>query len=168
MSRLILCLLVLLAACTRSAPTPPAAAFRDPAAPIWSNAAFDMGRLQGRWQQVATFAADTAPACAPGGAEFRRTPSGGMTVAARLCLNGRETRVSGPVTPTGPGRFDVPGMGEWWVIWVDVGYRTLAIGTPSGGYGFVLDTGRIGTDRLTAAREIFDFNGYRTTAMRPF
>ena len=53
------------------------------------------------------------------------------------------------------------------MIWVDVGYRTLAIATPSGRFGIILDRGALPADRLAAAREIFDFNGYRTEALTP-
>lgn len=77
-------------------------------------------------------------------------------------------RVAGALIPTGPGRFAVAGMEDWWVLWVDSDYRTLVIGTPSGRFGFVLDRGEIAPDRLTAATEIFDFNGYTTTALKAF
>ncbi|OZA12383.1 MAG: hypothetical protein B7Y02_07410 [Rhodobacterales bacterium 17-64-5] len=51
---------------------------------------------------------------------------------------------------------------------MDEGYRTLAIGTPDGSFGFVLDRGPAAADRMTAARQIFDFNGYDVSALRPF
>lgn len=145
----------LLAACQ----TPePISRFRNPTAPIWSNAQFDLSRLPGRWRQSATFAMARS-GCAPGGAEIQRTGSG-FVIAARLCLDGKDTALAGPLTVSGPGRFQVAGQ-EWWVIWVDTDYRTLAIGTPSGAFGFVLNRGgALPPDRLRAAREIFDFNGY--------
>ena len=59
-------------------------------------------------------------------------------------------------------------MADWWVIWADYDYRTLAIATPDGRFGFVLDRGAIPSDRLTAAAEIFDFNGYDKARLRPF
>ncbi len=55
---------------------------------------------------------------------------------------------------------------ELWVIWVDDDFRTAAIGTPDGSYGWLIDrkpTG--GADRLRAAREILDFNGYDTSRL---
>lgn len=158
-------LILLLAACATSAPE--RAAFRPEGAPIWSSAAFDPARIEGRWQQAAAFSAGETPGCKPGGAEVRRGPAG-LEIAARLCLNGREVRAAGPLQMTGPGRMAVPGMADWWVIWVDSGYRTLAVGTPDGSFGFVLDRGRIGADRLAAAREVFDFNGYSGARLKGF
>ena len=128
-------------------------AFRPAGAPIWSAAAFDAARLEGRWNQVAAFSTGEGPGCAAGGAEFRRGPKG-LEIAARLCLNGLERNVTGPVGVTGPGRLAVPGMADWWVIWVDSGYRTLAIGTPDGSFGFVLDRGRTPPDRLAALKAV--------------
>ena len=165
MSRLIPLLALLLAACVQGPAT--VAAFRPAKAPIWSSAAFNMARIEGRWTRVASFAAGEAPGCQAGGAEFSRGP-GGMQIAGRLCLNGREVAVSGPLRMVGPGRMAVPGMADWWVIWVDSGYRTLAVGTPDGTFGFVLDQGQIGRDRLIAASEVFEFNGYSKERLLPF
>lgn len=50
---------------------------------------------------------------------------------------------------------------ELWVVWVDEGFRTAAIGTPDGSYGWILDRApNGGADRIKAAREILTFNGY--------
>ena len=149
-------LALVLAACARDAA--PGGAFRAPGTPIYSNATFDFARMPGTWAQVATFGIP----CPPG--RVIVTPD--LTLRARLCLNGTITEVQGRITPTGPGRFRIVGAEgaltqDWWVVWVDVGYRTLAIGTPSGDFGFILNRdGPLPFDRLTAAAEIFDFNGY--------
>lgn len=166
MYRLILLSLLALTACV-SAPSHKITAFRKPGAEIWSSAAFDAARIEGHWQQVATFSASEGPGCKPGGAEVRRGAAG-LEIAARLCLNGRVVQGSGPLRMVGPGRMAVPGLSDWWVIWVDSGYRTLAIGTPDGSFGFVLDRGKIGGDRLNAAREVFEFNGYNKARLKAF
>lgn len=155
-----LALALLLAGCARELPAPPAA-FRNTAAPIYSNAVFDASRLAGEWRQVGGFGAG----CRPGRVRFD-----GGTMDARLCLNGQEQAFSGPFAVTGPGRILPPGgVAEWWVIWIDVGERSMAIGTPSGQFGFLLDReGPIPPDRLAAAREIFDWNGYDLGAFRPY
>ncbi len=70
--------------------------------------------------------------------------------------------------PAGPGRF-VIGDQLWWVLWADADYRTLAIGTPSGQFGLILNRdGALPPDRLRAAREIFDFNGYDIARLRSY
>ena len=160
-----LCAALLLAGCVAK-PLPEPALFRAASAPMWSNAQFDTRRLSGRWQQIAGFAMEGKD-CKPGGIEVTgQAPA--QTIAARLCLNGQSLGLSGPLTVVGPGRLRV-GEQEWWVIWVDTDYRTLAIATPSGAFGFILNQGDgRPTDRIRAAREIFDFNGYDTTKLRVF
>ena len=161
MRRLTLALVLALAAC---AAPPPVAAFRKPGAPIWSSAAFTPARIAGDWQQAAVFASGKGAGCAPGRLRVDPGPAG-LTVSGRLCLDGQQVALSGPLRPVGPGRLAVAGMEDWWVIWVDADYRTLAVATPSGRFGFVLDRGKIGPDRLKAAGEIFDFNGYPKARM---
>ena len=164
MPRLTALLALALAACVAQ-PTQ-VASFRRPAAPIYSAAAFDPSRLAGDWRQVAAFAG-SGTGCAAGAVSFK--PQGTqLAIAGTLCLNGQTVRLSGPVRLAGPGRLAVGGMQDWWVLWVDSGYRTLAIGTPDGRFGFVLDRGRISADRLTAAAEIFEFNGYPKSRLQSF
>ena len=152
-------LVLMLAGCAAKPAVAPG--FRAERAPIWSAAAFQPAQVAGDWRQVADFRA--AGDCAAGGVEI--TPEGaGLRLEGVLCLAGKAETVSGVAPPVGPGRLRVRGE-DWWVIWVDVGYRTLAIGTPSGRFGIILDRGAIPGDRLNAAREIFDFNGYRTEAL---
>lgn len=160
---MIMVALAALAACSAPQATQ---GFRVADAPIYSAAAFDAARLQGRWVQVATFAATGAPACQPGALDFGQAEAG-FSVSGQLCLNGRDQPVSGTVGRGGPGRLVISGMEDWWILWVDTDYRTLAVGTPSGTFGFILDRGALPQDRLNAAREVFDFNGYAAAALRP-
>jgi len=66
----------------------------------------------------------------------------------------------------GPGRLslsssDVEQDLQFWVLWVDEGFRTAAIGTPDGSFGWILDRKRTGgPDRIAAARDVLEFNGY--------
>lgn len=152
---MILSLALLVAAC---APGGREGNFRDPRAPIYSSAVLDPGRLGGSWTQVAAFG--PAGGCAPGGVAVM--PAGGaVDLQGALCLSGRSVDLRGPATITGPGRITPAGGPEWWVLWVDGDYRTMAIGTPSGEIGFVLDRGpTLPADRLAAVREVFAFNGY--------
>ena len=166
MHRVILALTLLLSACAGDAPKGDAA-FRSADAPIWSAAAFAPAQIAGRWQQVAAYQVSAEGSCRGGTLEFQPV-SAGLAVEGVLCLNGSARKVSGLAEPVGPGRLAVQGQDDWWILWVDSGYRTLAIGTPSGRFGFVLDRGAAAPDRLTAAREVFDFNGYAAGAFRAF
>lgn len=163
MRQLILALCAALAACAPRL-TADVGVYRARSAPIYSNAGFDFSQLQGSWDQVAGFAGSDDTACQPGGATF--LPKGGMLgVRYSLCLSGKTVTGAGTVSPTGPGRFAVSGTDgigqDWWVLWVDEGYRTLAIGNPDGAFGFILNRGEtLPGDRLVAARQVLDFNGY--------
>lgn len=167
--RPLLTALVLLAACTPT--TTRLDGFRAKG-PIYSNAVLDMTTITGRWTQVAAFSARRGT-CRPGGAEIARGATG-LTLAARLCLNGREVTASGPLAITGPGRVTPakaaqPLDREWWLLWADADLRTLVIGTPDGSFGFILNRGGpLPPDRLTAAREILDWNGYDTARLVTF
>lgn len=160
-----LIVLAMLAGCAAKT-TAPVTGYRDPAKQIYSNAVLENDKLVGRWAQVAEFAPTTAPACKPGGADIGRNASG-LIVTARLCLGGEAVAFSGPLAVAGPGRFAPPNGEVWWVLWADVGYRTLAIGTPSGRFGFILNRGGdLPADRLRAAREVLDWNGYDLARLR--
>ncbi len=127
---------------------------------MYSNAVLDASRLVGRWAQVADFT-NKSGSCTPGGVEISKAGAG-LTVAYRLCLSGSVVQGDGAMQPAGPGRFVVPGQpGPWWVLWADADYRTLVIGTPNGRLGFILNRERdLPPDRLVAARDILDWNGY--------
>lgn len=150
-----------LSACVQQTAPLPNSNFRPQGGQVYTAAAFDAARLPGRWAQVAGFGPKTN--CKPGGVDIK--PDG--TAAFRLCLGGKTVKGAGKMQPTGPGRFAVAGQ-EWFILWADGDYRTLAIGTPTGAFGFVLNRGgKISGDRMTAAREIFEWNGYDTAAFQP-
>lgn len=152
-----LVLLLLLAACVAAPKTVAVGRYRAPDAPIYSNAVMDNAKLVGKWQQVAAFGGG---ACAPGAVDISRGASG-LQVNYRLCESGVQMQGAGPMIAQNIGRFDVPGQpGPWWVLWADADYRTLVIGTPNGRLGFILNRGPFPSDRLTAARDILEWNGY--------
>jgi len=153
--RLILALGLTLAACS---PQATVTGFRDPAKPIYSSAVLDPARLSGEWGQVGDFAQQSG--CKAPGIRFAQGPAG-LQVSGQVCLAGRLTALSGPLTPIGPGRFAVAGVDPLWVLWADTDVRTLVIGTPSGRFGLILNRqAGLPADRLTAAREVLAWNGY--------
>lgn len=157
--------LLLLAGCVAKTPAP-ITGYRDPATQIYSNAVLENDKLVGRWVQVAEFAPRDAAPCRKGGAEITRGATG-LTVSAQLCLGGKVSTFSGPLAVAGPGRFTPPQGEVWWILWADVGYRTLVIGTPSGRFGFILNRGGdLPGDRKKAAQELLDWNGYDLARLR--
>lgn len=131
--------------------------YRAPDAPMYSNAVMDHNRLVGTWSQVAAFGGE---GCNPGGAEISQAATG-LHIRYRLCESGLEMAGAGEMSSGAVGRFNVPGQpGPWWVLWADADYRTLVIGSPNGRLGFILNRGGFPADRLKAAKDILDWNGY--------
>lgn len=149
-------LLVLLAACAPTA----GPGFRDASVPISSVALFDPAAFSGHWHVVGSYAG--AP-CGP--AMLEVTPLGGAAfdLSEQACAGAPAVRAVARMV--GPGRF-LPDGGPraglaHWVLWVDQSYRTAVIGTPGGAFALILNRdAAIPADRLQAAREILDWNGY--------
>ena len=145
---------VLLAAC---APKPVAeAVYRDTTRQVYSIAALDPARIQGNWVQVAGFGTK----CAAGSLQI------GAVTQYALCLPRGVAHGKAAMVAKVPGRFDLPGIGPFWVLWVDVDNRTMVIGAPSGHYGMILNrSADLPADRMKAARDIMEFNGYDVTKL---
>ncbi|OYU39721.1 MAG: lipocalin [Pseudorhodobacter sp. PARRP1] len=149
--------LLALAACAAAPKTVAVGRYRAPDAPIYSNAVMAQNRLVGTWSQVAAFGGE---GCKPGGAEITQG-AGGLNIRYRLCESGVEMAGAGPMVSQTVGRFTVPGQpGPWWILWADGDYRTLVVGSPNGRLGFILNRGAFPPDRLKAARDVLEWNGY--------
>ena len=158
----VLPLVLMLAACAPS--------FRDAEAPIASIALFDPARYAGDWYEIARYPVSFQKGCVASRATYSLRPDGSLGVV-NTC---RERNIDGPLRQiegvaeiTGPGRLAVRfegmpiGSAPYWVLWVDEGYRTAVVGTPSGRAGWILNRDPvIPADRLRAARRVLAFNGY--------
>lgn len=169
MLRVSLLSFLLLAACA-TAPTGPD--YRDTGQPLSVTTRSDHARLSGDWVLRATTppTPDMAGLVAVG---YNPGETDTFTFTRKICDAGAACeirRVTRPATVLGPNRWRLSGPSgdlEIWVVWVDEGYRTAAIGTPDGSFGWVLDRAPTGgSDRITAAREILEFNGYDEGALR--
>ncbi|UWP94277.1 lipocalin family protein [Aliiroseovarius crassostreae] len=140
---------------------------RDTKTRISSTTRFDAERFAGKWQFRGEF---VHPGEMPenGVVEFR-VHAGEVRQIALYNARGRVSDIYDVDQPQA-GRFTLgekPYQTEYWVLWVDEGYRTAAIGTPSGSFGWILDRARSGgEDRVKAAREVFDFNGYNLARLK--
>jgi apolipoprotein D and lipocalin family protein len=128
--------------------------FRNPTAPLGGTLRFDAARFAGQWETIAcigTCARQVIYSTASGGVLTRITPkkAAGYTVSAPGVLRqngGSDTLV---------------------VMWIDAGFRTAVIGDAGGQWAAILDRRRpAGVDRVTAATEILDFNGWDTGKLK--
>ena len=134
------------------------AGFRDNSAAISSTTRFDPARLAGRWVVRARFAGEDAPLL-PAEVIFHQ----GQTGQDITAIETHGVRPGGrfSVTQVAPGRFRAENGQEYWLLWVDADWRTAAIGSPDGRFGWILDReARGGADRLQAARDVFAWIGY--------
>lgn len=154
-----LLLLALLAACGREVAAPAPVSFRQAGTPIGSTTRGTSADLLGEW--VVSEAFPGAPPGAPPGALLARP---GSRVSLAAGPGGQvEWVIDGTTllaTPDGPGRYRAGDL-RLWVIWVDDDFRTAAVGTPDGSFGWIMDRpGRSSPDRTLSARAILQFNGY--------
>lgn len=145
-----LSLVALVAACGgRPAPTPEAAPM------VSSSLRFELDRFAGRWL-LREATAGVGPLRA-----ITVTPEGGDRFTWRAETMAGVTERAGRVI--GPGRLRLSGSGarDLWVLWVDEGFRTAALGAPDGTVALIIDRAPSGgADRIEAAREMIDFNGF--------
>jgi apolipoprotein D and lipocalin family protein len=137
--------------------------YRDPSALIGSTSRYDAARFKGAWVVRGSF-----EAAAPATVSFVDSTGG---PAFQVCDDGGSCDALWLATSTGQGRYALARPnGETqslWVLWVDEGFRTAVVGNPAGDFGWILDrkpTG--GADRIKAAQEILDFNGYDISQLR--
>lgn len=143
--------------------------YRDQSVPIASKALFEPARYLGQWYEVARFPVAFEAGCVGVTAEYGLREDGQISVR-NTCRNpdgSVRSVIDGAAEIVGPGRLKVrfPSVpfvaGDYWVLWVDEGYRTAVVGAPNGRSGWILNRDpQIPGDRLRAAREILDFNGY--------
>jgi apolipoprotein D and lipocalin family protein len=135
--------------------------FRDPSAPFASISRFETPRFLGEWVRVAEFT-QSRQGIAPQTHLYRLATTGQLVVDITGADGATERQV-----------YDLPAAGrlrasgseaqaeELWVLWVDEGFRTAVLGTPSGSRAFILDRSTTpAPDRLRAAREILNWYGY--------
>lgn len=165
MRRLVLLsLALLLAACGPG--------YRDKSVPMASIVGFEPERYAGLWYEVASFPTPFQAGCSDTTAEYQITGDGTLRLRNRCLKDGVPQIIDGRARLAGPGRLTVqldgvPVAADYWVLWVDEGYRTAVVGVPSGRAGWILNrTPEIPADRLAVARDILRFNGYDVSALQ--
>lgn len=143
--------------------------YRDQSVPIASKALFDPSQYTGLWYEVARFPTSFERGCVGVTAEYQLIDADTVSVK-NICRNpdgSVKSMINGSADVVGPGRLKVsfPSVpfvkGDYWVLWTDESYRTAVVGAPKGTTGWILNRDpQISADRLAAAKEILDFNGY--------
>ncbi|MBI1416262.1 MAG: lipocalin [Limimaricola sp.] len=160
---LLFALPLVLAGCAIVAPS-----YRDASVPIASRAVFDPSRYLGLWHEVARYPVVFENGCTDVTAEYTQRDDGLIGVH-NICrkADGTTRDITGTAEVAGPGRLKVrfPSVpfvaADYWVLWVAEDYGTAVVGAPNGRSGWILNrTPTITPDRLAAAREVLDFNGY--------
>lgn len=148
--------------------------YRNTEAPIASKALFEPTRYLGVWHEVARYPVPFEAGCVGVTAEYGLREDGLLSVL-NICRNAdgsEKSRIEGTAEIVGPGRLKVrfPSVpfiaADYWVLWTDEDYRTAVVGAPNGRSGWILNrTPGIRADRLNAARDILEFNGYDLTKL---
>ena len=137
---------------------------RDSKALIGATSRYDAARFQGPWLVRDSFGdgvAQVALVETTQGPAFQLCSQVGCGDGGTLWLAQQQ----------GQGRYALSrpdgSTRTLWVLWVDEGFRTAVVGNPAGDFGWILDRSASGgADRIAAAREILDFNGYDTDQLR--
>jgi apolipoprotein D and lipocalin family protein len=126
---------------------------RDPSVPMGGTSRFDRIAFAGPWLPLA---------CIGPCPEIERFEVGG---------EGRYRRFTGTTIThydiVSPGVLREVDRDETIVImWVDTDFRTAAVGAASGQWAAILNRGDISEDRVTAALQILEFNGWDVSKLR--
>lgn len=145
------------------------AVYRDTEIPISSKAVFDPEQYLGLWYEVARYPVPFEAGCVGVTAEYGLRDDGLLSVL-NICRDAdgtEKSRIAGTAEIVGPGRLKVrfPSVpfvaADYWVLWTDETYRTAVVGAPNGRAGWILNRDpAIPPDRLNAARDVLQFNGY--------
>ncbi|MFK7835398.1 MAG: lipocalin [Sulfitobacter sp.] len=128
---------------------------RNPTATLAGTTRFNVGDFAGEWVTVRCLGQ-----CAP-------------SVRYVVATDGvfvRETSTARtPYTQSAPGILrEMGGDGILVVMWVDEGFRTAAVGDADGRWAAILDRRATSSpDRIRAAEEILDFNGWDVSRIAP-
>lgn len=157
---------LVLAACA----TPPG--YRDTDVAMTSMAVFDPVRYAGLWYEVAHFPVAFQEGCTTTRATYGLQDDGALSIRNDCMKDGALSLIEGTARVVGPGRLTVklgamPFAADYWVLWVDEGYRTAVVGVPSGRAGWILNRdAEIPDDRYRAALSVLEFNGYDVSRLQ--
>lgn len=127
---------------------------RNPTVPLGGTSRFKDTRFEGNWVTMACIGS-----CAP---TERYFPDADGTFVRQVA------ETSTPYIISAPGVLrQIGGDDTLVVMWVDEGFRTAAVGDADGRWAAILNrTRKPAPDRIKAATEILDFNGWDVSQLR--
>lgn len=162
---------VCVAGCTGQVDDEPRATYkiyRNPATNVSSHVSHMTTDLSGKWHAAERLPAGFESVCEQVEVQFVHG-GGGQGSLLHQCQIGDGWRSSQfELQFVGNGRYKVAentgtGIADLWVLWSDVSNTTLILADPHGQLAWILHRSpRIPQDRLRAARDILEFNGYST------
>ena len=147
--------------------------FRDTAVPIATARQVDLNRYQGLWYEIARFPVSFEEGCVGVTAEYTVLPDGDVRVV-NTCREGsltapaRTSEAIAEAVDASNARLKVDFVpyipftaGDYWILDIDEGYRTVVVGNPDGTAGWVLAREpQIGEARLQRGYDVLRRAGY--------
>lgn len=172
MRRLLLALPFLLAACGGGT------VYRDITVPIPTAMQVDLSRYQGLWYEIARFPVSFEEGCVGVTAEYTLLPDDTVRVV-NTCRQGslsappRSSEATAEAVDPSNARLKVDFVpfipftaGDYWILDIDEGYRTVVVGNPDGTSGWILAREpRISQARLQRGYDVLTKAGYDVSRM---
>ena len=129
-------LLLILTACSGES-------YRDTNVEMKSVQELDIERYLGEWHEIARFPVSFQEGCTNVRAVYGKAEDEKVSVTNYCNKDGETTSIEGDATIEGPGKLGVSFFwflprGDYWVLWIDETYETVAVGVPSGNAGWIL------------------------------
>jgi apolipoprotein D and lipocalin family protein len=133
---------------------------------------FDLNRYLGTWHEIARFPARFQRGCSNAKAVYAKVDTKKISVVNTCTRNGKTASADGDAIVKGAGKLGVkfsvlqPFRAPYWVLWIDKGYQTVAVGEPGKKFGWILSRSAT-RSRASVAEAIkaFEQNGYDTTKL---
>ncbi len=133
---------------------------------------FDLNRYLGTWHEIARFPAWYQRGCSNSKAVYGRIDNKTISVTNSCDRNGKRESADGNAIVKGTGKLGVkfsplqPFRADYWVLWIDDAYQTVAVGEPGKKYGWILSRNKSRSRAsVSGALNALQENGYDTNKL---
>lgn len=142
------------------------------AAEVKAVESFNLNRYLGTWHEIARFPARFQRGCKDAKAVYKKINATKISVLNSCKRNGSISTADGNAIVKGTGKLGVkfsvfqPFRAPYWVLWIDDGYQTVAVGEPGRKFGWILSRSPNRSKASVAeAVAAFERNGYKTNKL---